>query len=154
MSEGGLVAVQLLPDDMPPPSRPLFFTSRFSGRPSHDRLDRRGRHQRAGAVGCCRTPVGAVQMTSQSPQERVAEALTLTYEEIARQPYLDCVFSAGFVKGHPVDTLYVRLERDSESEPTTILLRPDEAQAICWVLNGALWSDQMRRLLTDEEAQP
>ena len=74
----------------------------------------------------------------------------LVYEEMARQPYKNCVFSAGFVEGHPVDTLYVRLARDGDGEPTTILLRPDEAQAICWVLNGALWSDQMRRLSAEE----
>ena len=49
-----------------------------------------------------------------------------------------------------MDTLYVRLERDGED--TTLLLRPDEAQAIAWVLNGVLWSNEMKRLLADQEA--
>ena len=75
---------------------------------------------------------------------------TLTYEPICVQPYRNCTFSAGYVTGHPVDTLYVRLERDGED--TTLLLRPDEAQAIAWVLNGVLWSNEMKRLLADQEA--
>jgi hypothetical protein len=68
----------------------------------------------------------------------------LEYEELLAQPYADCRFSAGFVAGHPADSLYLRLER-SGSGLTTILLRPDEAAALAWCLTGALWSERMRR---------
>jgi hypothetical protein len=61
------------------------------------------------------------------------------YEELCAQPYANCKFSAGKVEGHPVDTLYLKFERDME-EPTIILLRQDEALAVAWVLNGACWS--------------
>ena len=71
--------------------------------------------------------------------------------ELCRQPYRNCVFSAGFANGHPVDTLYLRFEREDE-EPTTWLLRPDEAAAVAWCLTGALWSEQMRRMEPGEEA--
>ncbi len=74
----------------------------------------------------------------------------LTYEPVCTQPYQDCVFEAGNVTGHPIDTLYLTLRRGGEE--TTLLLRPDEAQAIAWVLSGVLWSDQMRRLLAEQEA--
>jgi hypothetical protein len=67
----------------------------------------------------------------------------MTFEELIAQPYRDCRFSAGFVSGHPVDTLYLRLERDAAS-PTTILLRPDEAAALAWCLTGVLWSERLR----------
>lgn len=70
--------------------------------------------------------------------------MNLEFEELIAQPYRNCTFSAGFVTGHPIDTLYVRLSRDGE-EPTTILLRPDEAAAIAWCLTGALWSERMRQ---------
>jgi len=74
----------------------------------------------------------------------------LTYTEIAKQEYgvNNCKISAGFVKGRgkaKVDTVYVRLEKDGE-EPTTILLRPDEAQAIAWVSAGVVWSHLMERV--------
>lgn len=86
--------------------------------------------------------------------EQDEEVGVLVYREVVRQPYTDCVFSAGFVDGHPVDTVYLRIERGGE--PWTLLLRPDEAQAICWVLNGALWSDAMHGMLpvaTDGQAE-
>lgn len=72
------------------------------------------------------------------------DACILTYRELIRQAYTNVVFSAGFVDGHHVDTLYLRLERDGE-EPTTILLRPDEAAALAWCLTGALWSERVRQ---------
>jgi len=55
----------------------------------------------------------------------------LSYSETIRQEYggNNCVISAGFVEGHDkpeVDIIYVRLEKDGV-EPTTLLLRPDEA---------------------------
>ena len=63
----------------------------------------------------------------------------MDYEEIASQPYSDAVFSAGFVTGHPIDTVYLRCQRGSE-EPTTWLMRPDELAAIMHVAAGVLWS--------------
>jgi hypothetical protein len=73
-----------------------------------------------------------------------AEAVTepaLEYVEVLRQEYSEnaCVFSAGHVHGHPIDTLYLRLEK-RDVEPLTILLRPDEAACLAWLLNGVLWS--------------
>ena len=58
------------------------------------------------------------------------------------QPYLNCEFSAGLIKGLEPDTIYLRLDKDT-LEPTTIMLRPDEAMAIIYVLSGALWSDEI-----------
>jgi hypothetical protein len=69
--------------------------------------------------------------------------MQLAFEELVAQPYADCRFSAGFLSGHPHDTLYLRLERDGD-EPTTLFLRPDEAAALAWCLTGALWSERMR----------
>ena len=66
----------------------------------------------------------------------------LTFTELIRQAYSNCVFSAGMVEGHAVDTLYLRLERNGTVD-TFLLLRPDEAAALAWCLTGALWSDAM-----------
>ena len=68
----------------------------------------------------------------------------LSYTETIRQEYggNNCIVSAGFVKGRNkprVDTIYIRLEKDGV-EPTTLLLRPDEAQALAWVATGVVWS--------------
>ena len=68
----------------------------------------------------------------------------LTYTELIKQEYggNNCVISAGFVEGEDkpeVDIIYLRLEKDS-IEPTILLLRPDEAQAIAWVSSGVVWS--------------
>ena len=62
----------------------------------------------------------------------------LTFRELIRQPYTNCVFSAGSVEGHSIDTLYIRWERDGEGR--MLLLRPDEAAALAWCLTGVLWS--------------
>lgn len=59
--------------------------------------------------------------------------------ETTRQPYANCCFSAGLTERHPIDTVYLRFEREGE-EPTTILLRADEALAVVYVLTGAVWS--------------
>jgi len=68
----------------------------------------------------------------------------LKYKELIRQEYKGngCIVRAGLVTGHnkpPVDTMFLRLEKDGV-EPTTILLRPDELQAIAWCASGAIWS--------------
>ena len=68
----------------------------------------------------------------------------LTFTETIRQAYTNCVFSAGLVEGHPVDTLYLMLERDGKRD-TFLLLRPDEAMALAWCLNGALWSQEISK---------
>ena len=81
-------------------------------------------------------------------QERIFEDdKGLTYTELIRQEYggNDCVFSAGLVEGKnkpPEDTIFVRLEK-SGREPTVLLLRPDEAQALAWIACGAVWSHLM-----------
>lgn len=64
----------------------------------------------------------------------------LTFTELAAQPYTNCVFAAGAVDGHHVDTLYLRWERD-DGTGGMLLLRPDEAAAIVQALSGALWSE-------------
>lgn len=71
----------------------------------------------------------------------------LLFSEVIRQEYggNNCVISAGFVSGDnkpPVDTMYLRLEKDGV-DPTVLLLRPDEAQAISWIMSGAVWSHLM-----------
>jgi hypothetical protein len=68
----------------------------------------------------------------------------LCFTEVIKQEYKgnNCIISAGFVEGDnkpPVDTIYLRLQKDSV-EPTVLLLRPDEAGAINWVLSGVVWS--------------
>jgi hypothetical protein len=65
---------------------------------------------------------------------------TALCQEVIRQPYADCVFSSGLVKEFYPDTVYLRIDKDSYSQPLTIFLRPDEMQAIAWLCNGALWS--------------
>ena len=62
-----------------------------------------------------------------------------TYWPVLTQPYENCEFSAGLVEGIEPDTIYLRLKKDDE-DPYIFFLRPDEAQAITWILNGALWS--------------
>lgn len=72
--------------------------------------------------------------------------MEVTYHEAVRQPYANSVFSSGSVEGHPVDTMYLRAERDTDGEdgPLMWLLRPDEAAAIIYCLSGALWSALMQ----------
>lgn len=72
-------------------------------------------------------------MVNQSEKELVWKEDDLTFTEAIRQEYNDCVFSAGMVKGHPVDTTYLKLERDGIVS-TFLLLRPDEMAAIAWLL--------------------
>jgi hypothetical protein len=86
-------------------------------------------------------------------REIVYEEDGLTFTEIIRQEYggNNCIISAGFVEGDnkpEVDIIYVRLEKDNV-EPTVLLLRPDEVQALAWVSSGVVWSHLMN--LTQEE---
>ena len=64
---------------------------------------------------------------------------------MVEQPYSNMVFRAGVCDGIPPDTVFVQWERPP-TEPTTLFLRPDEAQALAWVINGALWSHEMGRI--------
>ena len=63
----------------------------------------------------------------------------LIYHETVSQPYSNCKFSAGFVEGHPIDTLYLKIERDND-DTFIIVLRPDEMAAIDYCASGVLWS--------------
>lgn len=74
---------------------------------------------------------------------------TLRYTETIRQVYTEnnCIFSGGFVEGHPHDTLYIKMERDGE-DTILIHLRPDEMAVIGWIASGVLWSDIMGEMLT------
>jgi hypothetical protein len=81
----------------------------------------------------------------------------LIYNEMLKQEYTgnNCVFSAGFVEGDDkpeVDTVYLRLEKDGV-EPTCLLLRPDEAQTIVWLLGGVVWSHLMSEMGENEGAE-
>ena len=58
------------------------------------------------------------------------------------QEYQNCEISAGLIKGLEPDTVYLRLDKDN-TKPTTLLLRPDEALAVIYVLSGALWSQHI-----------
>jgi hypothetical protein len=63
----------------------------------------------------------------------------LEYAEVDAQPYEDARFSSGLVYGHPVDEVYLKFEREGE-EPTTIVLRRDEAVRVAALLANAVWS--------------
>lgn len=69
----------------------------------------------------------------------------LTYTETIRQAYSNCIFSAGIVEGHPVDTLYIMLERNGKRD-MLLLLRPDEAAALAWCLTGTLWTHEISKM--------
>lgn len=89
------------------------------------------------------------QMTDYQPT--VPDDMEIAYFETGRQEYTKnkCVFSAGLCFGHPVDSMYLKLERGDE-EPIVILFRPDEVAAILWLLGGAMWSNEMARMGSGE----
>jgi len=72
--------------------------------------------------------------------------------ELLRQEYAGngAAFSAGFVEGHPVDTMYIRFERPDEEE-YCIALRPDEMAVIANMITGVLWSWLVEHV---EDGQP
>lgn len=85
---------------------------------------------------------------------KVYEENGLTYTEIIRQEYggNNCIISAGFVEGEnkpEVDVIYIRLEKDGV-DPTLLLLRPDEAQALAWISSGVIWSYLMELMHTEK----
>jgi len=67
--------------------------------------------------------------------------MTVEYNELIRQEYgnNNCVFSAGEVKGHPIDNVYLKLEKNGV-EPTIMLFTVDELAAIAWCCTGTIWS--------------
>ena len=75
------------------------------------------------------------------------------FRELIRQEYTvnNCVFSAGEVIGHPIDTLYFRIQKDGCPDEM-LLLRPDEMAAIAWVCNGAVWYVFKEQLLEIQDA--
>lgn len=82
----------------------------------------------------------------------------LIFTEIIRQEYGEnnCIVRGGYVEGEnkpPVDTIFLRLEKDGV-EPTTLLLRPDEMQAIAWVASGTIWSHLMGSKEPDDGNHP
>ena len=78
----------------------------------------------------------------------------LEFTEVVRQEYggNHCVVRAGFVEGEnkpEVDTIFLRLEKEGV-DPTVLLLRPDEMQAIAWVATGVIWSHLMNEKEPDK----
>lgn len=69
----------------------------------------------------------------------------LIYRELIRQEYTNCSFTAGEVEGHPVDTMYLRLERNGKVD-TFLHLREDEAAALAYCLIGVLWSKRLETI--------
>ena len=69
----------------------------------------------------------------------------LEFTEIISQPYSNCKFSAGFVKGHPIDNLYLQAQKHGKVT-TQIIMRPDEMAAIAWIANGVLWSYEINKV--------
>lgn len=63
----------------------------------------------------------------------------LKFYELIVQEYSNCKISSGIVKGHPIDTVYLRMEKNG-IVTTELLLRPDELAAIAWCSTGCLWS--------------
>jgi hypothetical protein len=76
----------------------------------------------------------------------------LVYREVLRQEYAgnNCIFSAGFADGYPVDTMYIKMAKDGV-DPTILFLRPDEMACIAWLVSGVLWSNEMD--LLDKKAK-
>lgn len=77
--------------------------------------------------------------------DRTWQEDNLIFLETIRQEYSNCCFSGGTVLNHPIDTMYLRCEKDG-IVTTCLLLRPDEMAAIGWVANGVLWSDLISKV--------
>lgn len=88
------------------------------------------------------------RLTNKSIEDaEVWEQDGLKFTEMIRQGYdgNNCVFSSGMVEGHPVDTVYLKWQRDSD-DGGMLILRPDELAAIAWVATGTLWSELLSQL--------
>jgi len=62
-------------------------------------------------------------MINQSIESTSISDGDFTFTEVIKQEYSNCKFSGGFVEGHPVDTLYIRMEKNGVIT-TELLLRP------------------------------
>ena len=72
------------------------------------------------------------------------------FTETIRQDYANMHFSGGFVSGHPVDTLFIEIERmepPGEIGYLCYLFRPDEMAALAWIAAGVLWGLHMQELM-------
>lgn len=78
-------------------------------------------------------------MSDNEPQFLTWHNDGLEFTEIIDQPYTNCIFGAGVVEGHPIDTVYLRWERD-DGTGGMLMLRPDEMAAIARLCGGVLWS--------------
>lgn len=72
---------------------------------------------------------------------QIWEADGLRFTEMCRQEYAgnNCVFAAGFIKGHAIETVYLRWSKEGD-EGGMLMLTADELAAIIWVGQGAIWS--------------
>jgi hypothetical protein len=88
-------------------------------------------------------PITPLKNQSPEGKEVVCQEEGIIYTEVIRHVYSgnNCVFSAGFVENAPAkeDTIYLKMIKDGETA-TIILLRPDEAAIVSWIMSGALYS--------------
>jgi hypothetical protein len=76
-------------------------------------------------------------------ETKIIERDGLTLTESAHQSYTNMTLSVGMVTGHPVDTIYLRVECQKD---WMLLLRPDEAMSLVWLLSGVCWSEAMSKM--------
>lgn len=74
---------------------------------------------------------------NQSINETTWTANGVTFRELIRQEYTNCIFSAGQTD-HDIDGFYIRLEKGNRE--TFVMMRPDEVAALNWLCAGLLWS--------------
>lgn len=73
----------------------------------------------------------------------------MTYVEVLSQPYDNCIISAG-ITDHPIDTIYLKFSRPPEDD-ILIVLRPDEALALAWLMSGVCWSIEIQKIAESED---
>lgn len=83
-----------------------------------------------------------------TPLVNVFQHAAYTCTELISQPYLNGTISTGLLEGHPVDSVYLRLQRGEED--LLLTLRPDEMAALAFVATGLLWSREIGALLEDD----
>jgi len=75
----------------------------------------------------------------------INEELAATIYQVEEVIYPNGQITAGLAKGIEPDTIYIRLQRNTD-EDTTIFLRPDEALAITHCLSAALLEENITLL--------